>query len=548
MRPFAVSLALTAAFGLTSAVPHTVNQSPTVQAPAGTITGALIEKVEYFRGIPYAEPPVGNLRLRGPVRAQPRSLIQATGVGPACPQMTNSVVTPLLGQVISDPNVAGPLFLGSAFDNGQEDCLTISVMRPENTPADAKLPVLYWMHGGGFAIGSSQAYNGSVIVPRAAQQGKPFILVSVNYRLGAFGFLGGAEVLAENSTNLGLLDQRMGLEWIADNIASFGGDPDAVTISGESAGSISVFDQMALYDGDNTYGGRPVFRGAIMHSGSIQTREPVDGPNAQRVFDTVVAAANCSSETDKLECLRNVDYDTFWQASMSVPSFLSNSSIALSYTPRQDGKILTDSTDVLAKQGKFAQVPMIIGDMKDEGTIFSTFPVDITNQDELVSYLSSFIYKHASRKEITKLLNTYPSDTDNSTYPGFTQLAGMLGDAFFTMKRRELLEYLPAEVPAWSFLGNWLPDTPIVKTFHTSDLPRLFYYTDSISTSLQDRYFSFITSANPNDGDKTLSDWPSWHASRQSLEFGANQAALILDNFRKGSYEFIKSHKAAFQL
>ncbi|CAH0025001.1 unnamed protein product [Clonostachys rhizophaga] len=548
MRPLTVSLALTAAFASASAVPRASNQSPTVQAPAGTITGSLIDSVEYFRGIPYAEPPVGNLRLRGPVRAQPQSLIQATGVGPACPQMTNSVVTPLLGQVISDPEVAGPLFLGSAFDNGQEDCLTISVMRPENTPADAKLPVLYWMHGGGFAIGSSQAYNGSVIVPRAAQQGKPFILVAVNYRLGAFGFLGGAEVLAENSTNLGLLDQRMGLEWIADNIASFGGDPDAVTISGESAGSISVFDQMALYNGDNTYGGRPLFRGAIMHSGSIQTREPVDGPSAQKVFDTVVAAANCSSETDKLECLRTVDYDTFWQASMSVPSFLSNSSIALSYTPRQDGKILTGSTDALAKQGRFAQVPMIIGDVKDEGTIFSLFPVGITNQDELVSYLSSFIYKHASRKEITRLLNTYPTDGDSSTYPGFTQLAGMLGDAFFTMKRRELLDCLPAKVPAWSFLGNWLPDTPIVKTFHTSDVPRLFYYTDSTSKFIQDRYFSFITSANPNDGDKTLPYWPSWHTSRQSLEFGASEATIIPDNFRKGSYEFIKSHKAAFQL
>ncbi|VUC24036.1 unnamed protein product [Clonostachys rosea] len=548
MRPMTVSLALTAAFALTSAVPHGANQVPTVQAPAGTITGSLIEKVEYFRGIPYAEPPVGNLRLRSPVRAQPRSLIQATGVGPACPQMTNSVVTPLLGQVISDPDVAGPLFLGSALDNGQEDCLTISVMRPENTPADAKLPVLYWMHGGGFAIGSSQAYNGSLIVNRAAEQGKPFILVSVNYRLGAFGFLGGAEVLAEKSTNLGLLDQRMGLEWIADNIASFGGDPDAVTISGESAGSISVFDQMALYDGDNTYGGRPLFRGAIMHSGSIQTREPVDGPSAQHVFDTVVAAANCSSETDKLECLRNVDYDTLWQASMSVPSFLSNTSIALSYTPRQDGEILTDSTDVLAKQGKFAKVPIIIGDMNNEGTIFSLFPVGITNQDELASYLSSFIYKHASREEITTLLNTYPTGSDNITYPGFTQLAGVLGDTFFTMKRRELLEYLPSDVPAWSFLGNWLPDTPIVKTFHTSDLPRLFYYTDPISTELQDRYFSFISSANPNDSEKTLSEWPTWHTSRQSLEFGASETTFIPDNFRGESFNFIKSHKAALQL
>lgn len=104
--------------------------------------------------------------------------------------------------------------------------------------------------------------------------------MAVNYRLGAFGFLGGREVLADGAANLGLLDQRMGLEWVVDNIAAFGGDPDAVTIWGKSTGSISVFDQLALFDGNNTYKGRALFQGAIMDSGSITLTESVNGVKA----------------------------------------------------------------------------------------------------------------------------------------------------------------------------------------------------------------------------------------------------------------------------
>jgi carboxylesterase type B len=100
-------------------------------------------------------------------------------------------------------------------------------------------------------------------------EGKPIIFVTVNYRVAGFGFLPGAEILADGSSNLGLLDQRLGLQWVADNIAAFGGDPDKVTIWGESAGAISVFDQMALYDGNITYKGKPLFRAGIMNSGSV---------------------------------------------------------------------------------------------------------------------------------------------------------------------------------------------------------------------------------------------------------------------------------------
>jgi carboxylesterase type B len=294
--------------------------------------------------------------------------------------MTAIDYTPLFLEAVADPVISEALFLGGALGNETEDCLTVSVMRPEGIAPDAKLPVLFWIHGGGFGLGSSQGYNGSVLIPRAVTQGKPIILVAVNYRLGGFGFLGGREVLAEGSANLGLLDQRMALEWVADNIAAFGGDSSAVTIMGESAGAISVFDQLALYDGDNTYHGQPLFQGAIMHSGSIIPAEPVDGFMAQEIFDTVVEAANCSSEADAnaLACLRDADYATFLDATNRVPSFLSYNSLALSYMPRPDGKILSASPEVLARNRRFAAVPLIIGDPEDE--VRQSLPVTSSTQ------------------------------------------------------------------------------------------------------------------------------------------------------------------------
>jgi carboxylesterase type B len=255
-------------------------------APATTIVGRSALNVETFNGIPFAKPPVGPLRLKPP---QPLTsslgTIDGTGSPRACPQFYFSVddrniPSDVLGTVLNTP-------LFQTIGNQGEDCLTINVQRPAGTTKDSKLPVLFWIFGGGFELGSNAMYDATSLILESVAQRKPIIFVAVNYRVGGFGFMPGKEILADGSSNLGLLDQRLGLQWVADNIAAFGGDPNKVTIWGESAGSISVLDQMALYDGNNTYKGKPLFRGGIMNSGSIVPADPVDCPKGQAVYDTV---------------------------------------------------------------------------------------------------------------------------------------------------------------------------------------------------------------------------------------------------------------------
>lgn len=273
---------------LAAPAPHQKRANPTIIAPSpqATVAGSSALGVDSFKGIPFAQPPVGQLRLKPP---QPLTSaigkVDGTAAPRACPQFffsvdRNAFPTNVLGTLLNTP-------IFQAATNAGEDCLTINVQRPAGIKADAKLPVLFWIFGGGFELGSSAMYDGTSLVAESVAQGKPIIFVAVNYRVGGFGFMPGKEILADGSSNLGLLDQRLGLQWTADNIAAFGGDPEKVTIWGESAGAISVMDQMMLYDGDINYKGKPLFRAGIMNSGSIVPADPVDCPKGQAIYDTV---------------------------------------------------------------------------------------------------------------------------------------------------------------------------------------------------------------------------------------------------------------------
>lgn len=198
-----------------------------------------------------------------------------------------------------------------------------------------------------------------------------------------------------------------------------------------------------------------------------------------------------------------------------------------------------------------------------QGTLFSLFQSNITTEADLSSYLNEVIYRDATREEITALVNTYPHNngsagspydtgTLNEAYPQFKRLAAILGDLQFILSRRFFLETLPPSVPAWSFIATLGHGTPTLGSFHTSDLPRIFYGTDAPSLAIQDRYISFLTSMDPNrgienapSGHKTY--WPTWRGKRELMEFGLNATGLIVDDFRSASFEYIKSHIDSFR-
>lgn len=518
-----------------------------------TIVGASLLDVESFRGIPYADSPTGPLRLRPPQRLT-RSLgtFDATPIAPACPQMFISRES--LGII---GNIANDLLNLPFLQNvtGREDCLSVTVQRPAGVKKGDKLPVLFWIYGGGFELGSTSTYDGTSLLAEASKQGQDFIFVAVNHRVAGFGFLAGKEILEDGASNLGLLDQRMGLEWVADNIADFGGDPDKVTIWGESAGAISVFDQMALYGGDATYKGKPLFRGAIMNSGSIIPSDPVDCPKGQAVYDTVVRNAGCSQASDTLSCLREVPYDTYLRAVNSLPGILGYQSVALAYLPRPDGVVLPDTPDKLAQAGRYYPVPMIIGDQEDEGTLFALFQPNLTSTAKVVDYFSQYFFQGATKAQLNRLVQSYrpaiiggsPHRTLllNEWYPGFKRLAAMLGDLVFTLTRRIFLEVTLAanpDVPSWSYLSSYNYGTPILGTFHGSDLLQTFYgiLPNNAARSTRTYYFNFLHNLDPNKGVQKYAKWPQWKEKKELMWFEKPTSNSILkDDFRQGSYEII---------
>lgn len=583
----------------------------TIASPAATIIGGAGTTVETFAGIPFAKPPTGALRLKPP---QPITsalgTIKATTQAASCPQFyfsdtfNDAIPTSALGLLLNTPVFQQVL-------NAGEDCLYLNIQRPAGTTSSSKLPVLFWIFGGGFELGGTNMYDGSSWVAESVAEGKPIIFVAVAYRVGGFGFLPGAEVLADGSANLGLLDQRLGLQWyvflfrissifativahstsslclrleshtfihtpihctrilmyfyrVADNIAAFGGDPSKVTIWGESAGAISVFDQMILYGGDNTYKGKSLFRGAIMNSGSMIPASPVDCPKGQIVYNTVVSSAGCSSASDTLSCLRSVPYSTFLNAVNSVPGLLSYSSVALSYLPRPDGTALPQSPDFLLQSGAWAKVPFIIGDQEDEGTIFALFQSNISTTAQLATYFSDFFFHDAPASVITGLLNTYPNDILsgspfrtlllNNWYPQFKRLAAILGDLTFILTRRAFLQTalkVAPTVPSWSYLSSYDYGTAVLGTFHGSDILQVFdgIRPDYATSASKAYYLSFVNTLDPNNGTSSAyANWPQYSKGAQLLNFYADFGGFVSDTFRATSFNYVVANLKSFYI
>jgi len=312
----------------------TAQQPKPIKVDGGLLQGAFENGLTVYKGIPFAAPPVGNLRWKAP-----RPPATWDGVRMA------EKFAPGAMQGINPPS------------GKSEDCLYLNVWSPAKS-AGEKVPVLVWIYGGGFAFGytSDPMYNGANLAKKGV------VLVSIAYRVGQLGFLAHPELSEESpnhvSGNYGLLDMIAGLKWIKQNIAAFGGDPDKVTIFGESAGGIAVSMLCA------SPLARGLFRGAISESGGSfgpTRRTTYPGENLKSLHDAEIdgEAYVKSAGVASIEELRKIDADK-----------LPGRGIGMSW-PIIDGYVIPDDQHNLYEAGKYNDVPILVGYNSDEGASFS---------------------------------------------------------------------------------------------------------------------------------------------------------------------------------
>lgn len=299
-----------------------------------------------------------------------------------------------------------------------------------------------------------------------------------------------------------------------------------------------------------------------MNSGSIIPATDVSSPKAQAIYDQVVASSPCAGQADSLSCLRGLPYADFQRAVTSVPGIFSYRSVDLSYLPRPDpgDNFLPESPEVAFQNGRFTKVPVIVGDQEDEGTLFSLVQSNLTTNDDLVEYIATYFPANPDGLQHARdLASLYPDQTLlgqpsgspfrtlglNSIYPQFKRLAAILGDITFTLTRRAYLNLITSQgVPAWSYLSTYLYGTPVLGSFHASDI--LFAYGNAATSipakSIQSYYISFINDLNPNTLGTAapLIQWPQWTtASTQLLNFELLQNSTLSDDFRAEASQWI---------
>ncbi|KAJ7480556.1 Alpha/Beta hydrolase protein [Mycena latifolia] len=522
--------------------------APSVVLDSGTFIGTKSSSTtQSFLGIPFAQPPTGDLRFRLPAPIPAYSGTHTvTSMGPACPQQ--AIVLPVLTGL---PEVAIDYITNTAFGvvwPSAEDCLTLNVIKPSTATATSKLPVVVWIFGGGFELGSPAMYDGVPIVERSIEMKEPVIYVSMNYRVSAFGFLASKEVRAAGVGNLGLQDQREALRWVQKYITSFGGDPTKVTIWGESAGAISVSLHM-LANGGNTEG---LFRAGFMESGSPIPVGPLE--NGQKYYDAIVQQTGCSAATDTLACLRTVPYATLKAAQDASPFIFAYQSLAGAWLPREDGVFLTDNPQRLVQQGSVAPVPFVTGDCDDEGTLFSLSTLNVTTDAEFLAWIKTFWLPQASSALMNTMDSMYPNDiTDGSPFdmgvldaltPQFKRIAAFQGDGVFQAPRRFFQQSRSGKQKQWGFLSKRLKLVPFLGSFHVSDILNIYF-----GGELMDYLINFATNLDPNG--KTVPSWPAYTTETPNMMTfldGLFPTTITQDTYRKEAMAFLTNATLEFPI
>ncbi len=479
--------------------------SPTVRIDSGAVRGAAVTGGFAFRGLPYAAAPVGNLRWRPPQPpASWKGARDASRFGASCPQAPSGFAPP------------GP---------SSEDCLFLNVST-RTLRHDAHRPVLVWIHGGGFTQDGARNYDGSKLAAAGT------VVVTLNYRLGALGFLAHPALASRRggaTGNYGLMDQQAALRWVQRNIAQFGGDPRNVTIAGQSAGGLAVLAHLV------SHGSRRLFQRAIVESGAFAlTQQPL--ADAETAGEAFAAKAGCADQT--AACLRRLPVSNLVSAfpGAAIPGVV-------------DGKVLTESIGTALAAGRFARVPMLNGVNHDEELIFvaglgiavsgGTFvpvPKPLV-ADSYQSAISAVLGVSAARA--AAVAAEYPSNA----YPApVAALSTLIADANFACPALQVDRWTSRRAPTFAYQFNddtapplfAGPGFPPIAT-HSSEIQYLFDQPnapfaatlnptqEALAASMRGAWATFAASGNPSS---EVVRWPSFASRGRVLSLVSPQPQI----------------------
>jgi para-nitrobenzyl esterase len=453
-----------------------------------------------FAGIPFAAAPVGERRWSPPQPVEAWDDVRDAGEF----GMTS----------VQNPDML-TAFLGMEQEPMSEDCLYLNVYTP--AVDDTRRPVLVWIHGGAFIIGSGSTplYDGAAMVERG-----DVVLVTINYRLGAFGFmeLGWLDESLLGSGNLGLQDQVAALEWVRDNIAGFGGDPGNVTIFGESAGGMSVTSLLAAPSA------KGLFHKAIAQSGAAQAIATLDQAEVagRQVVDGLGVSTIEELRALTQEQILEVQAQIMIAALTNVEPMLEQGvSASLPFRPVADGTFLPDNALAAIRAGSAADVPLITGTTKEEWKLFALMDLQPVDEDVLRTRLQ------ALTGDADKVLAVYADAVDDlAPKDAFTMIAT---DMVFRHPTIELGEAQLAVSPdVWEYEFDWA--TPamggMLGACHAIELPFLFGMSADerlagflgedppvgLAEAMQDAWLSFARTGDPGD------DWPRYDLDRRVVK------------------------------
>lgn len=525
-----------------------------VETNDGAIKGLDLGNAKVFRGIPYAVPPTGNLRWRAPLPMPAwEQTLDATEFGPACWQDNSAGNSVFLSNMLSGSGM--PLYgqwlitqlSGFAETNLSEDCLTLNVTVPSGIGITHQpLPVMFWIHGGGHQYGSGA---GPYESPSLANRG--VILVSINYRLGLYGFLAHPELASEDPNgstgNYGTLDQIAALQWVQDNIDRFGGDPDNVTIFGESAGGHSVGQLMA------SPLTRGLFHRAIAQSGSgfqqfqttNQSVETISGFEAgRRLAETMGVSGD-----HEIEALRKLDTEALRIAAVSPE-------LNATFHPQVDGYVLPEPTALIFAQGSQAKVPLLVGSNADEGSLLYDFglsPIDggpYLQPSDMASWQQLLQMNFLGQAE--NVASHYPVRTDTDVA---SNAIAMMGDTWFGRHAYYMAErHQAAGTPSYLYFYERTPPSAkqTIGAGHAQELFPLFQSwipfwprnqrDDELEEEMQRYWTRFALNGNPNEAN--LPYWPIFDPTSAKEMAFANEGSYARNVLRKARYDAMREQQS----